>query len=144
MSSAAKNLCEYDAGHFHHEEICQKLRPLHEIFNGVIQAPKEVKVLLDEFEETVMNHFAHEEFGGFFNSVIRLAPNLEGEANRLSMEHHLLRSLIADLCEFAASGTPSTAWWRELAARCHALGEKLIQHESGETALHQLALNQAR
>jgi hypothetical protein len=30
-------------------------------------------------------------------------------------------------------------WWRELASRCHAFSQKLMQHESAENALLQVA-----
>lgn len=142
MSTSTLDLDEFDRVHREHEEIRERLRRIHDIFSGMIQAPKEIRAILDEFEETLANHFAREEFGGFFDSVIHQVPNLEVEVNRLCMEHHLLRSLVADLCEFAASGSPTVPWWRELALRCHALSQKLIQHESAEHALQRLAYQQ--
>jgi iron-sulfur cluster repair protein YtfE (RIC family) len=144
MDASTMRPGEFDETHREHEEIREKLRRLHEMFSEMIQAPKEIKALVDEFEETLVNHFAHEEFGGFFDSVIHHAPQLEGEANRLCMEHHLLRSLVAELCEFAVAESPTLPWWRELASRCHVLSQKLIQHESAENALQRLAFQHAR
>jgi hypothetical protein len=122
-----------------HEGLREQLGRVHDAIKSMAPAPTEIKALLDEFEEALVVHFDHEEMDGFFETVAGQAPALRGEADRLGAEHHLLRNQAADLCRFAASGSASMPWWRELALRCHVFSQKLMQHESAENALLQIA-----
>jgi hypothetical protein len=44
-----------------------------------------------------------------------------------------------ELCRFAAAGSPSMPWWRELSLRCHEFSKRLMQHEHEENRLLQEA-----
>jgi iron-sulfur cluster repair protein YtfE (RIC family) len=133
------NLEDFDSLHEEHEDLREQLGRVHDAIKSMAPAPTEVAALLDEFEEALVNHFVHEEMDGLFEAVASQAPSLADEVNRLFSEHHLLRNQAADLCRFAASGSASMPWWRELASRCHVFSQKLMQHESAENALLQIA-----
>jgi iron-sulfur cluster repair protein YtfE (RIC family) len=130
---------DFDRLHEEHEDLREQLGRVHDALKSMAPAPTEIRALLDQFEEALVNHFVHEEMDGFFDAVAGHAPSLADEANRLDAEHHLLRNQAAELCRFAASGSASMPWWRELASRCHVFSQKLTQHESAENALLQVA-----
>jgi iron-sulfur cluster repair protein YtfE (RIC family) len=142
MNSPATNHEEFDRLLEEHEDLREQLERVHDAIKSMAPAPTEIKALLDEFEEALVIHFAHEEIDGFFDAVTVQAHSLAGEANRLCAEHNLLRNQAAELCRFAASGSASTPWWRELALRCHVFSQKLMHHESAENALLQIASHQ--
>lgn len=130
---------DFHSLHEEHEDLREQLGRVHDAIKSMAPAPTEITALLDEFEEALVNHFVHEEMDGFFDAVASHVPSLADEANRLFSEHHLLRDQAAELCRFAASGSASMPWWRELASRCHVFSQKLMQHESSENALLQMA-----
>jgi hypothetical protein len=133
------NLKGFDSLHEEHENLLEQLGRVHDAIKSMAPAPTEIMGLLDEFEQALAHHFVHEEMGGLFDAVASHAPSLANEANRLNAEHHLLRNQATELCRFAASGSASMAWWRELASRCHVFSQKLMQHESAENVLLQMA-----
>lgn len=140
MSQLTLNCDQFASVNAEHEELREQLARIHDVYLGMSKAPREIKALLNDFEETLLVHFANEEMGdSFFDAVVRRAPSLAWQADRLRMEHHILRSQVAELCQFAASGNSTMPWWRELASRCHVLSQKLLRHESAEIALQQLA-----
>jgi iron-sulfur cluster repair protein YtfE (RIC family) len=138
MNSSASNHGRFDSLHEEHEDLRAQLGRVHDAIKSMAPAPAEIKTLLDEFEEALVIHFLHEEMDGLFAAVASDAPSLADEAIRLNAAHQLLRNQAAELCRFAASGNASMPWWRELASRCHAFSQKLMQHESAEHALLQI------
>ena len=130
---------DFDRLHEEHEDLREQLGRVHDAIKSMAPAPTEIRALLEEFEQALVNHFVHEEMDGLFEKVASQVPSLAGEANRLFSEHHLLRNQAAELCRFAASGSASMPWWRELASRCHVFSQKLMQHESAENALLHIA-----
>jgi hypothetical protein len=122
-----------------HESLREKIRRIHNALAEPEPGPDEIAVLLREFHAALLVHFLNEENEGFFDEVTAQAPRLSGEAGRLCIEHeHLLRDA-DELCRFAAAGSPSMAWWRELNSRCHAYSRRLMLHERDENRLLQEA-----
>jgi hypothetical protein len=100
----------------------------------------EVRELLRDFQLALGVHFSNEEEAeGFFESVTIHSPRLADQARRLCTEHEELLRKAAELCRFAAAGSPSIAWWRELNTRCHEFSRQLMRHESEESQLLQEA-----
>jgi iron-sulfur cluster repair protein YtfE (RIC family) len=139
MNTQTTNHEVFEKMHREHNALREKLARIHDVFSGVVPAPDEIRVLLHEFEKALATHFSNEETGGFFDDVTSLSPSSAGEAGRLCIEHRDLQHEAAELCRFAASGSPSMPWWRELASRCHTFSQKLMQHESAENRLLQMA-----
>jgi hypothetical protein len=69
----------------------------------------------------------------------RHAPQFTDRAGSLCKEHRKLLVEAVELCRFAAAGTPSMAWWRELSTRCQDFSRRLMHHESEENRLLQQA-----
>ena len=122
-----------------HAALREKLRHIHSALAEPEPAPEEIDILLREFLNTLVVHFSNEEGEGFFADLVARAPGLTGEAGQLSVEHRQLLHETTELCRFAAAGSPSIVWWRELSSRCHMLSRKLMQHESEESRLLQRA-----
>jgi hypothetical protein len=62
---------------------------------------------------------------------------LADRAGKLCIEHRQLLHEAEELCQFAAAGSPSMPWWRELRSRCHEFCKRLMHHESEENRLLQ-------
>ncbi len=139
MNTQSTNQEVIETMHREHDALREKLARIHDVFSDIEPAQNEIKALLREFEAALATHFSHEEMGGFFEDVTSLSPTSAGEAGRLCVEHRDLQHEAAELCRFAASGSPSMPWWRELASRCHAFSQKLMLHESAENRLLQMA-----
>lgn len=123
-----------------HDALLDKLRQIHAVLAGREIAVDEIEILLHEFQSALAVHFANEEEAeGFFESVTAHSPRLADQAGRLCTEHEELLRRSAELCRFAAAGSPSMAWWRELSSRCHEFSRQLMHHESKESQLLQQA-----
>jgi hypothetical protein len=64
---------------------------------------------------------------------------LAGQAGKLCIEHKQMLRDADELCRFAAAGSPSMPWWRELRTRCHEFSKRLMHHEHEENKLLQEA-----
>jgi hypothetical protein len=123
-----------------HDALRNKLRQIHDVLAGPEIAVDQIESLLHEFERALKNHFSNEEeSAGFFESVTAHAPRLAYQAGKLCAEHEALLHKAAELCRFAAAGSPSVSWWRELSARCHEYSWQLMHHENEESRLLQQA-----
>jgi iron-sulfur cluster repair protein YtfE (RIC family) len=142
MNAPPTNLEVFEQMHREHEALRAKLGRIHDVFQDSTPALSEINSLLHEFEEALTIHFANEETDGFFDDVTNHSPALASEAARLCVEHRELQHEAAELRRFASAGCPSILWWRELASRCHTFSQKLMQHESAENRLLQIAYRQ--
>jgi hypothetical protein len=122
-----------------HDALRDKLRQIHSVLAEPDPDREEIETLLREFLHALVVHFAHEENEGFFADVTARAPRLAGQAGRLCVEHRQLLHDAKELREFAAAGSPSIPWWRELNSRCHEFSKRLMQHECEENKLLQEA-----
>jgi iron-sulfur cluster repair protein YtfE (RIC family) len=122
-----------------HEALRNKLHRIHSVLAQPEPTPIEIETLLREFRNTLLVHFSTEEDDGFFDEVTTHAPRLARQSGKLSIEHNQLLREANELCQFAAAGSPSMPWWRELHARCHAFSKRLMHHEREENKLLQEA-----
>ena len=117
-----------------HDALRDKLHRIHAVL-AELPAQVEIEALLREFLTTLVVHFSNEENEGFFSEVTACAPLLKERAGKLCVEHRQMLHDANELCRFAAAGSPSIPWWRELSSRCHAFSEQLMQHEVEESKL---------
>jgi hypothetical protein len=123
-----------------HDALRDKLRQIHAALAVRELDAEEIRELLREFQSALGIHFSNEEESeGFFESVTAHAPRLSRKAGELCIEHRDLLQKAAELCRFAAAGSPSLTWWRELNSRCHEFSRQLMRHESEESLLLQQA-----
>jgi hypothetical protein len=122
-----------------HEALRNKVHMIHSVLAQPEPTTVEIETLLREFLNTLFVHFSTEEDDGFFDEVTSLAPRLASQAGKLCVEHQQLLREADELCRFAAAGSPSMPWWRELHARCHEFSKRLMHHESEENKLLQEA-----
>ena len=123
-----------------HDALRDKLRRIHAALAIREMDAEELRELLCEFQIALGVHFSNEEESeGFFDSVTGHSPRLTFQAGQLCTEHKELLRKAAELCRFAAAGSPSMAWWRELNSRCHEFTRQLMRHESEESQLLQQA-----
>jgi iron-sulfur cluster repair protein YtfE (RIC family) len=118
-----------------HDALRDKVRRIHSVLAEPEPAQGEIDVLLREFLNTLIAHFDYEEDEGFFDEVAAHAPRLASQAGKLSIQHREMLRDAAELCRFAAAGSPSMPWWRELRMRCHEFSKRLMQHEHEENRL---------
>jgi hemerythrin len=123
-----------------HATLCEKLRRIHAALAVREMEAEEITNLLHEFQYALTVHFSNEEgTEGFFEAVTAHAPRFMHRADLLCNEHEALLHKAGELCRFAAAGSPSLAWWRELSSRCHEFSRRLMQHENHESELLQQA-----
>ncbi len=124
-----------------HDLLQEKVRQIHSALAAADPAPAEIETLLREFLSALIVHFSTEEekSEGFFTEICGHAPRLSGQADQLCVEHQQLLHQANELCQFAASGSPSLTWWRELKTRCHEFSKRLMNHEREENKLLQEA-----
>jgi len=120
-----------------HDALRDKLKRIHAVLAEPGPAQEEIEELLREFLTTLVVHFSNEENEGFFSEVSAHAPRLAGRAGKLCVEHRQMLHDANVLCRFAAAGSPSMPWWRELRTRCHEFSKRLMQHEVEENRLLQ-------
>jgi iron-sulfur cluster repair protein YtfE (RIC family) len=122
-----------------HEALRNKVHKIHSVLAKPEPTRNEIEALLSEFQNALRVHFSEEETEGFFDEVTAQAPRLTTEAGKLCIEHRQLLREAEELCRFAAAGSPSMPWWRELRSRCHEFSKRLMHHESEENGLLQEA-----
>jgi hypothetical protein len=123
-----------------HDALREKIKHLHSVLAGPAPNQEEVESLLRDFMLALIIHFTNEELDeGFFAEISAHAPRLAGKAGELCVEHETLLRDVDELCRFAAAGSPSMPWWRELNTRCHELTKRLMRHEHEENRLLQEA-----
>jgi hypothetical protein len=112
---------------------------IHAVLASPEPAQDEIETLLCEFLNALLVHFSNEENEGFFDEVTAHSPRLTGQAGKLCVEHKQMLREADELCQFAAAGSPSMPWWRELSSRCHEFSRRLMHHEHEENKLLQEA-----
>jgi iron-sulfur cluster repair protein YtfE (RIC family) len=122
-----------------HDALRAKVGRIHAVLAKPQPAADEIETLLHEFLNALIIHFSNEEDDGFFVEVTAQAPRLAGQAGQLCVEHKQLIRQVDELCRFAAAGSPSVLWWRELRSRCHEFSKRLMRHEREECNLLQEA-----
>jgi hypothetical protein len=118
-----------------HDALRDKVVRIHSVLAEPAPNKMEIDELLREFLRALIVHFANEENEGFFAEVTAKAPYLAGSAAKLCVEHRQMLRDAEELCRFAAAGSPSMPWWRELSSRCHAFSTRFMQHECQENKL---------
>jgi iron-sulfur cluster repair protein YtfE (RIC family) len=123
-----------------HEALREKVSRIHAVLASPEPSQNEIEVLLREFLNALLVHFSNEEENeGFFDEVTAHSPRLAGRAGKLCVEHKQMLREADELCRFAAAGSPSMLWWRELSSRCHQFSKRLMRHEHEENKLLQEA-----
>ena len=122
-----------------HNALRDKVSRIHTVLASPEPAQDEIETLLREFLNALLVHFSSEENDGFFDEVTAHSPRLAGQAGKLCIEHKQMLHEADELCRFAAAGSPSMPWWRELSSRCHEFSKRLMHHEHEETNLLQEA-----
>lgn len=120
---------------YEHEQLREKVQRIHTVLAQPEPSATEVRTVLDEFRTAVVVHFSKEEDQGFFEEIKSHAPELADRAGKVCAEHRELIHDADELCRFAAAGTPSMPWWRELSSRCQLFSKRLMQHEHEESKL---------
>jgi iron-sulfur cluster repair protein YtfE (RIC family) len=122
-----------------HNALRNKVSRIHTLLASPEPARDEIETLLREFLNALLVHFSNEENDGFFDDVTAYSPRLAGRAGMLCGEHKQMLSEADELRRFAAAGSPSMPWWRELSSRCHEFSKRLMRHEHKENELLQEA-----
>jgi hemerythrin len=118
-----------------HDALRDKVARIHSVLADPAPNKNEIDELLREFLRALIVHFANEEEEGFFDEVAAKAPYLAGSAAKLCVEHRQMLQDAKELCRFAAAGSPSMPWWRELNTRCYAFSARFMNHECQENKL---------
>lgn len=99
--------------------------------------PQSIAEMLDELAQHVLDHFRHEETGGYFAEAIDVAPRLSERADDLLRQHPRLAAQLAQLRQYARRNDPSEAWWLRLSEMFTQFVSRFSEHECAENELLQ-------
>jgi iron-sulfur cluster repair protein YtfE (RIC family) len=128
---------------FTHPSAAESLREEHaclmELFPRVREVlaartakPQKVVDLLEHLAQHVLDHFEHEERGGYFTEAVQAAPQLHKQIKALLNEHTEMALQLIALHQHAASGPAKSDWWRKLEEGFEAFHERFTAHEEAE------------
>ena len=102
---------------------------------------RQVARLLKELTQQVLDHFAHEESGGYFAEAIAAAPRLSERADALLAEHARMAEQLVELRQRAAVETSGVRWWHALEHEFAIFLNRFSAHEEAENHLLQEAFH---
>ena len=122
-----------------HENLHETLARVDELC-GAIEAEQPELVsrlqpsrLLADLTSVLATHFAVEEAGIYFGSIVRERPHFAGKVAELRAEHDVMLSIVTQLREMASTRNG----WPRIAAPGRVLLEMLAAHERAESRLLQ-------
>lgn len=99
--------------------------------------PQKVVDMLEDLAQHVLDHFEHEEQGGYFADAIQAAPRLRRRIKVLLGEHTQMSLQLIALHQCAASDSAGSSWWQELEAGFEEFCERFTAHEEAENRIAQ-------
>lgn len=98
-----------------------------------------IVAMLTALTDCVLEHFLHEETGGYFAKVLEAAPRLIPRAEGLCQEHPQMATRLEELHRVATGTADAALWWATLEAGFAEFLERFQAHEAAENALIQEA-----
>jgi hemerythrin-like domain-containing protein len=98
-----------------------------------------VAAMFQQLSLVVLEHFEHEEQGGYFTEVIERAPRLSERADALLSEHPAMATQLVTLRTFAARRDEPVQWFASLSEMFERFVECFRAHETAENQLVQEA-----
>ena len=95
--------------------------------------------MMEELAERLSAHFAHEEDGGYLQSVIEIAPRLSQRVKALKAEHVSLQLAAETLAQQIPLAQETPIWWQAIRFEFVELARRCLVHEHSENALVQEA-----
>lgn len=126
--------------------LCDEHLRLREMLESVRRAlsqrpaPRhELGLLFRELVQHILEHFKHEEAGGYFAAVIETAPQLRERAGELLLQHPEMTAQLVELQELATKSSVNERRWREVEEMFAQFLDLFAAHEAAENALLQKA-----
>jgi hypothetical protein len=91
--------------------------------------------LLDDLVERLVEHFAHEEQGGYYSHVVEMAPWRASTVNELKQQHAVLLALIVRIAQGARLANKSTLWCEAVREEFAEFLRRIVEHEARENRL---------
>jgi hypothetical protein len=112
------------------EEISRRLSPRE-------WTPAEVLETFNRLRDELLEHFRHEELGGYFGDAVELAPRLKARADVLLQQHPDLANHLDRLRMLAERGRSTEIWWHAVTEEYASFYDAFDRHERSETELLQ-------
>jgi hypothetical protein len=122
-----------------HARLKNVLHNLHQALCAQAMDRAGVAGLVDDLVQQVLEHFQHEEQGGYFAEAIEAAPRLNDRANMLLGEHAEMARQLVTLQRRVTTEAAGPRWWRRLDEGYSAFVKQFLIHEAAENALLQEA-----
>jgi iron-sulfur cluster repair protein YtfE (RIC family) len=122
--------------HVHLRELLESVRQTLAARQG---SPPTIAALFDELSRHVLEHFEHEETGGFFSAALELAPRLTSRAGELLQEHAEFRGRLSAMRQLAMPAEATEDWWRNMRESFERFFNAFRRHETAENRLLQEA-----
>jgi hemerythrin len=138
MAESSPKFDEMLAEHHHLKELFQKIQT---VVAGGVTRRDELGVLIDELQQDILQHFAHEENAGFFDHIVAMAPQLVHETTLLKHQHKALASLLEDIATTLRREDLSAEQMQQVADLIYEFRVRFGEHEEGENQLLQEAFD---
>ncbi len=138
MADSSTKLDEMLAEHHHLKELFVKIQTA--VAQGVSRRA-ELSTLIDELQDDIVHHFAHEENAGFFDHIIAKAPQLEHATALLKEQHAALACSLQEIAAGLRQKDFSAAQMQRIADQIHEFRVQFGEHEEGENQLLQEAFD---
>jgi hypothetical protein len=122
-----------------HSHLRQLVQEIRRTFARGGESQPEVLATLKHLNDVVLEHFQHEEAGGYFREAIEVAPRLKDQADGLLRQHPDLAKQLERLLSTATTGSPSASWWQAIAGEYDVFARTFDAHEQAENSLIQEA-----
>lgn len=118
-----------------HCHLRELLQSVHKTLAARRTGRDTIVAMLHELAKEVLEHFEHEETGGYFADAIDIAPRLSERAEELLGQHPCLAEQLAVMRRHADRAESNDRWWSELHRKFSEFSDCFRAHEAAENVL---------
>jgi len=115
-----------------HEALAELYEQILNVLQAVPAQRLRVCTLLDELVEKLDKHFMHEEEGGYYSHVLKIAPWRAATVEELKRQHADLSSAVAQIARGARVAEESLQSWAVVRKDFDAFLRRCVEHEANE------------
>lgn len=137
METADRAIASLDVIAEEHESLANLYA---QILHTLEAAPRQAlpaMSLLDDLVERLLDHFAHEEQGGYYSHIVELAPWRASTVDELKRQHAVLLRLVVRIARMAQLADKSNAWSEVVHEDFAEFLRRVVEHEAQENRLVQ-------
>jgi len=120
-----------------HRELCEMVEHLRKLLAEGRTSQAMIVERLQDLSAMLLEHFRHEETGGYFAESLRVAPHIADRVESLLSQHPQMMDLLASLIDNSIGQEPIRQRWQKVDTGYAHFVSLFLSHEAAETALLQ-------